>query len=404
MLRRFNQTKNSRPRFTIAAPFLATAAIALLLFAGLKAAAQFAPSQAPSQTPTKPLITQEIQLTGDTLWLDTNIDIVPGEHLVFSASGSLQYPDAKSDNSPEGLPRSYKDLIRNFPLNNAGRGALIARIGDPRADNDTVFPFLLGSKRELDSPVAGRLFVGINQTSNDTASGTYRVQITIYPQSAKSTFHLARIAITLPGIDNSLFAKIPRRVADKSGDSGDMINFLIIGSQAAVEKIFASAGWVRVDSSVDESILNGVIATISKESYLTMPMSQLYLFRRPQDYGWAHAEPIQVVASRHHLRLWKAPFTVDGETVWLGAATHDIGFAHDDRSNNLTSITHKIDPDVDLERDYVQKTLTGTGQVAAISHFLPVDPVKTAITATGASFHSNGQVLILRLVPATPTS
>jgi hypothetical protein len=347
---------------------------------------------------------QEIQLTGDTLWLDSNIDILPGEHLVFSATGSLRYADAASENSPKGLPRSYKDLIRNFPLNNAGRGALIARIGNPQADGDTVFPFLIAGQRELDSPVAGRLFVGINQTAGDTAEGTYRIQITIYPQPARSTFHLARIVTTLPGIDNSLFAKIPRRVADKSGNSGDMINLLIIGSQAAVEKIFARAGWVQVDTSVNESILNGVLATISKESYLTMPMSELYLFRRPQDYGWAHAEPIQVVASRHHLRLWKAPFTVDGNVVWLGAATHDIGFARDDRSNNLTSITHKIDPDVDLEQGYVQKTLTDTGEVAAITHFLPADPVRSASTATGTSFHSSGQVLILRLLPATPSS
>jgi hypothetical protein len=101
-----------------------------------------------------------------------------------------------------------------------------------------------------------------------------------------------------------------------------------------------------------------------------------------------------VVASRNHLRVWKAPCTVNGTMVWVGAATHDVGFERDQRNNG---VTHKIDPDIDLERDYVQKTLSSTGLVAEIFHFLPENPMKEAKTATGGSFHSNGQVLILRL-------
>jgi hypothetical protein len=123
-------------------------------------------------------------------------------------------------------------------------------------------------------------------------------------------------------------------------------------------------------------------------------MSVLYLFDRPQDYGWAHAEPIKVVETRNHLRIWKAPFTPNGQTVWVGAATHDIGFERDQRNNGLT---HKIDPDIDLERDYVEKTLAGTGQVSELMYFLPKSPLQEAKTATGGTFHSDGRVLILQL-------
>jgi hypothetical protein len=133
---------------------------------------------------------------------------------------------------------------------------------------------------------------------------------------------------------------------------------------------------------------------MSKESYLTMPMSPLYLFGRQQDYGWAHAEPISVVASRNHLRIWKAPFEVNRRTLWVGAATHDIGFEKDQRNNRLT---HKIDPNIDLERDYVEKTLRSTGLVAELTYVLPPDPMQEAKTATGGSFHSNGRVLVLKL-------
>jgi len=152
-----------------------------------------------------------------------------------------------------------------------------------------------------------------------------------------------------------------------------------------------------VDADVKATILAGALASFSKESYLTMPMSPLFLFGRHQDYGWAHAEPITVVASRNHLRIWKAPFTVNGQMLWVGAATHDIGFEKDQRNNGLT---HKIDPNIDLERDYVEMTLSSTGLIAEVTHFLPQNSLQEAKTATGGSFHSNGQVLVMKLSSA----
>jgi hypothetical protein len=35
--------------------------------------------------------------------------------------------------------------------------------------------------------------------------------------------------------------------------------------------------------------------------------------------------------------------------------------------------------------------------VAEVTHFLPKNPLQEAKTATGGTFHSNGQVLILKL-------
>jgi hypothetical protein len=354
------------------------------------------PSVSAAPPANKPRLSQEIQLTGDETWVDTNIDVRPGERLLFVSTGNLRYTDAKADNTPDGLTRGFKDLIRILPFNDAGRGAVIGRIGD----QDVAQPFLIGARRDAVAHAAGRLYIGINQTSNDTGDGTYKVHIAVYPPDATPAYQAVRIVSSMPGIDNSLFAKIPRRISDKVGTPGDMVNFLIIGSQASMEKVFKTAGWVKVDADVKDTMLNGFLASMSKESYLTMPMSPLYLFGRTQDYGWAHAEPIQVVTSRNHLRIWKAPFTVNGETLWVGAATHDIGFEHDNRSSSATAITHKIDPDIDLERNYVEKTLSGTGLVADVSHFLPANPLLTAKTATGGTFHSNGQVLVLKL--ATP--
>lgn len=350
--------------------------------------------QSPSQTPAgKKRLSKDFTLKGDSHWTDTSIDVQPGEHVVVTATGKLRYVDAKEENGPEGVGRGFKDLLRILPFNGAGRGALIGRIGD----EDIAGSFLIGAQRDVLAAAPGRLAIGVNQSSNDTADGSYTVHVEILSADASASGSVRLIAqqvTSLPGIDSALFEKIPRRIADKDGNAGDMVNFLILASETAMQNVFTTAGWVKVDADVKDSVLHGIIGSLSKESYVTMPMSPLYLFGRSQDYGWAHAEPISVVASRNHLRIWKAPFTVDGETVWVGAATHDVGFERDQRNNG---ITHKIDPDIDLERDYVEKTLSLTGIVAQITHFLPENPMLEAKTATGGSFHSNGKVLILKL-------
>jgi hypothetical protein len=346
--------------------------------------------------PGKKRLSQEVQLTGEESWIDTSIDVQAGEHVLITATGKLRYADAKDDNGPEGLPRGFKDLLRVLPFNEAGRGALIGRIGD----QDTAQPFVIGARRDVLAPVSGRLSVSINQTTNDTGDGNYAVRIEVYAPEDGTARVVAKQVSSLPGIDNELFSKIPRRIGDKQGNPGDMVNFLILGSEDAMKRAFTAAGWVKVDADVKDTVLHGLLESLSKESYLTMPMSPLYLFGRPQDYGWAHAEPISVVKTRNHLRIWKAAFQVNGVVLWVGAATHDIGFERDQRNNG---VTHKIDPDIDLERDYVEKTLASTGLVTELTHFLPDSPMKEAKTATGGTFHSNGQVLILKLDESSPT-
>ena len=385
---------------------LPTTTLLVLLAGAIPTAAQLvgdAPPPAPAaaaQTsaatvtaPGKQLQSKEFTLEGSKIWTDTGITLEPGQRIAVTATGTLRYTDAKADNGPEGLVRNFKDLLRILPLNAAGRGALIARIGDA----DITQPFLLGAKKEVVSPITGKLFLGINQAGSDTGDGSYHVTLLVYASTDSTPRVISRVVTSMPGIDNPLFGKIPRRIGDKEGNPGDMVNFLILGDEEQMRKVFTTAGWVKVDANVQSTVLAGVLASMSKESYLTMPMSPLYLFGRPQDYGWAHAEPITVVASRNHLRVWKAPFTVNGKMLWVGAATHDIGFEKDQRNNG---ITHKIDPDIDLERDYVEKTLSSTGLVEEISHFTPTNPLKEARTATGGSFHSNGQILILKLAPA----
>jgi hypothetical protein len=292
-------------------------------------------------------------------------------------------------------------LIHEYAVSNADHGSLIGRLGD----DNIAQPFAIGASTDYEAPVAGRLFLGINQSLRDAevAKGNFQVKIAVLNPGLSTA---AAMAIGGPpetpvlGITPALLRKIPRRVSDPQGKPGDMVNILLVGTQEQVVQVFTRAGWVRVDRSVQDAVMNAVIDSLEKKDYLTMPMSTLYLFDRPQDYGFAHAEPVRVAMSRDHLRVWKSPYVVDGRPLWCVAATHDIGFERDERNN---SVTHKIDQAIDGEREYVNDSLSRTGLVIERTHITPADPLTDANTATGGSFHSDGRILVLVLNDAKAT-
>jgi hypothetical protein len=198
-------------------------------------------------------------------------------------------------------------------------------------------------------------------------------------------------------LDSSLRKDIdgmPRRVNDQLKNQGDMVNFVLIGSEKQVQDALQAADWHVADTSNTSAVVAAVMDTYENKDYLTMPMSTLYLFGRPQDFGYEEAEPIAMVASRNHFRIWKAPFTWSAQTVWVGAGTHDIGFARDRRNGG---ITHKVDPDVDGERTNIGQTLQKSGQVKSMAYYLPPNPVQDAKVATGDSYHSDGRLLVVFL-------
>ena len=188
---------------------------------------------------------------------------------------------------------------------------------------------------------------------------------------------------------------LPRRVNDQFKNLGDMVNFVIVGAQKNVQAALDAATWHVADTNNKKAALSALMETYENKDYLQMPMSTLYLFGRPQDFGYEMAEPIAMVASRHHFRIWKAPFTWNGQEVWCGAGTRDIGFAKDKR-NGL--VTHKIDPRVDGERDNIGNSLQKSNKVKSLTYYLPPDPVKGAKNATGDGYESDGrmQVIILQ--------
>ena len=383
-----------------------TFTVLVLCMATIAGAEPAARAQTDETTATAAKGSYKVDVPGTKEWTETNIEVRQGAKLRFTASGKITYPPAgKSSTSgtfgPAGLARGWADLIHQYPVTDAGHGALIGRIGSEAYS----LPFLIGESKEYDVPVAGKLFLGINQSMAEasTADGSFHVKIEVLAEgtaAAQPTNPTSSVETPVAGITPDLLGKIPRRVTDPNNNPGDMVNVLIVGTEDQVVQAFTRAGWVKVDKTVQNTVLSALTTSLEKKDYLTMPMSTLFLFNRAQDYGFAHAEPVKVAMSRHHLRVWKSPYVVDGRPLWCVSATHDIGFERDQRNNG---VTHKIDPAIDGEREYVVGTLSQSGLVAQQQYVTPPDPLTTAKTATGGEFHSDGRIAVLVLKNSTDT-
>lgn len=371
-------------------------------------------------------------ISGTQTWTDTGVDLGAGDVVSLAA-------ETKAGSACDPKGSSAAQSSDKLPLASAASGALIAKTTEQAS------PTFVGASGEVHAAEAGHLFLGVNEAAASNCAFTVKVSVAHAPDvadnagaqtgmrdklsSAAQVFLKTQFGgkgssqsesnnavggnsavpggaapsttggLKLPSVilDADLRKNldgVPRRVHDAKGNMGDMINFVIVGSQEKMQAALSSADWHVADVDSKEAGLKAILNTYQKKDYVEMPMSHLYLWDRMQDFGYEQAEAFSVVATRHHFRIWKAPFTYNNETVWVGAATHDTGFEKDVRTGKLT---HKIDPNVDAERENLATSLQKSGKTKSLTYYLPPDPVQEAKNASGGSYHSDGRLLVVFL-------
>jgi hypothetical protein len=99
-------------------------------------------------------------------------------------------------------------------------------------------------------------------------------------------------------------------------------------------------------------------------------------------------------ARRHHLRMWRRPGTVGGKPVFAVAATHDTGINFSDAERTFI---HRIDPQIDREREKVVNDLLFTGSVKAYELVDRPQVPRQSHNATGDSIETDGRIAVLLL-------
>jgi hypothetical protein len=137
----------------------------------------------------------------------------------------------------------------------------------------------------------------------------------------------------------------------KGTEQGDPLNLVVIGELEDVYYAFIRAGWDETETIYRASVFKTIRSFLFGGRYRYSPVSALYVFGRPQDVAFQRARTS--IHERNHLRLWLAPMRYEGQLVWIGQISRDIGV----RFTHKTITTHKIDPDVDETRDFLIQDL-----------------------------------------------
>jgi hypothetical protein len=232
---------------------------------------------------------------------------------------------------PEVIPQ--KQTVAGFVFTHREGGLKLLEVGFETGREELLFKFVLR---------VGRISYAIERVDFEK----------IYPPGMVKGVDLATLREKL--------AQLPCCTTNAAGNrDGDPLNIVVVGRGIDALFSFVGRGW-RLDEPFDiHSVYRTVRAFLFGSEYLNAPVSPLYVFGRQQDVALQKAR--NTVSLRNHLRLWLAPFTIDGLQVWVGQISRDIGIKLTTQVWYMT--THRISPDVDQDRFYLEQDLIMSGAV-----------------------------------------
>jgi hypothetical protein len=211
----------------------------------------------------------------------------------------------------------------------------------------------------------------------DLVTNGYAINFSIFTfvPGLRADYHLSQVfnAEIYPAekiinyTDDSAFREaleaLPCCVTNGDGSkNGDPLNLVVVGGLDDAFPSLVRRGWHGTEEKRFESIMKVMKSALSGERYPYAPVSDLYLFGRPQDLALQKAR--DNIHQRNHLRLWLSPMRYYGKHVWIGQISRDIGSRFTMHSKTFT--THKIDPDVDEARSALVQDIAYSENLAKI--------------------------------------
>jgi hypothetical protein len=185
---------------------------------------------------------------------------------------------------------------------------------------------------------------------------------------------------------------LPARTSTPKGQDADVVNLAFIGSREQIDRAFDAAGWLSVDAASRRATMRQLSAILLLRNYHHGPMSEQFLKDRPYDFSWQKG--LDSVSKRDHLRIWSDADTWQGQPIWLSASTKDIGMHLLLRRKE---ITHRVDSDIDGERDKIVRDLTLAGCVETVYDASRPGMPRSLQNATGDKLHTDGAIAVVQL-------
>ncbi len=175
---------------------------------------------------------------------------------------------------------------------------------------------------------------------------------------------------------------------------GDPLNLVIVGEGRHMLATLVRKGWDLTETMRRDTAWRTFASSLFGSKYRTSPISPLYLFGRRQDVALQKSR--HSVDERNHLRLWLAPVTLNGESVWIGQISRDIGV----KLTSKTFVTHKIDPVVDEARLYITLDIAASENLRVFGYVNGVgqsDRDAPRLNYTNDPYYTDGRRVVLFL-------
>jgi len=185
---------------------------------------------------------------------------------------------------------------------------------------------------------------------------------------------------------------LPQRTTTASGQSADIVNVALLGTEAQMEAAFRAAGWKTGDVMSTRSVMRQVHAFLSFNNYPNEPITTQLLDGEKVSSTWQKS--LDSYAKREHLRVWRRGDLIEGQTVWLGAMTRETGAALSVRRHKFI---HHIDAEMDNGRAILVRDLNLAGCVAAVYAVQRPQMTHSAMNSTGDAMRTDGSLAVVQL-------
>lgn len=185
------------------------------------------------------------------------------------------------------------------------------------------------------------------------------------------------------------------RARTSDGLLGDPVNLALMGTGEQITQALEQAGWTKADPITAASAWRIATSTVRRQSYREAPVSPLLLFGRQQDFAYQQ-EVDGNPAQRHHVRFSECPegwLLPGGHRVdWLAAGTFDTAVG---LSLFTLQVTHRIDANTDIERDYIVETVSDADPRVLVDVIKGFSSGYHARNGGGDTIHTDGDLPII---------
>ncbi len=156
-------------------------------------------------------------------------------------------------------------------------------------------------------------------------------------------------------------ARLEKTSQDLVGGPMEPIAFVFLGTGEQLTAAFTRAGWFLAEPPSVRGLVRELAAVVGDRPDRHGPATPAYYEEEPQDLTFEKpGDASGSIRHRHHIRIWNTGLRAapGGQPVWTATSSYDAGVK---MVAKPYLVTHRIDPEVDRERDLIASDLEKAG-------------------------------------------